>query len=454
MQRGNKINTAKHTVRNFPAGVSYSASYAANPQFAVIFYFFGKKIPVPLQIYPFSPLQYRLKSYIIGGRNRSVRFSDGFGRFFFFNVTFGRIAMENFDNLKKTPLFEKHCALGGKIVDFGGWALPVQYTSILDECKAVRERAGLFDVSHMGEVDIIGNDAYAYMQKMVTNDVTSMTPGRCRYAVMCYDNGGAVDDVLIYKFADDHYMLIVNAGNTDKDFAWLSEHAFGDVQVINNSAKWGQLALQGPLHQAVLDAAGFEGEIPQKYYTFNDKMTVAGIPCLVSRTGYTGEDGVELYCAAEDTVRLFEALLEAGKGVDMLPCGLGARDTLRFEASMPLYGHEMSADINPVECGLGFAIKFNKPDFIGKEALLKPQTRKRIGLKIVGKGIARPDADVLCNGEKVGIVTSGGPAPAVGGNYAMALVSADADENGTWAVSVRGRVIDCEFAPMPFYKRK
>ena len=151
--------------------------------------------------------------------------------------------MENFDNLKKTPLFEKHCALGGKIVDFGGWALPVQYTSILDECKAVRERAGLFDVSHMGEVDIIGNDAYAYMQKMVTNDVTSMTPGRCRYAVMCYDNGGAVDDVLIYKFADDHYMLIVNAGNTDKDFAWLSEHAFGDVRVINNSAKWGQLAL-------------------------------------------------------------------------------------------------------------------------------------------------------------------------------------------------------------------
>ena len=182
-----------------------------------------------------------------------------------------------------------------------------------------------------------------------------------------------------------------------------------------------------------------------------DKMTVAGISCLISRTGYTGEDGVELYCAAEDTVRLFEALLEAGKGVDMLPCGLGAR---RFEASMPLYGHEMSADINPVECGLGFAIKFNKPDFIGKEALLKPQTRKRIGLKIVGKGIARPDADVLCNGEKVGIVTSGGPAPAVGGNYAMALVSADADENGTWAVSVRGRVIDCEFAPMPFYKRK
>ena len=262
-----------------------------------------------------------------------------------------------------------------------------------------------------------------------------------------------MDDVLIYKFADDHYMFIVNAGNTDKDFEWMKEHVFGDVRVVNNSKKWGQLALQGPEHQKVLDAAGFEGEIPEKYYTFNDKMIVAGVPCLVSRTGYTGEDGVELYCAAEDTVRLHKALMEAGKCVDMLPCGLGARDTLRFEASMPLYGHEMSADINPMECGLGFAIKLKKDYFIGIEALRAPQTRKRIGLKLVGKGVARPEAEVLCNGEVVGIVTSGGPAPAVGGNYVMCLVKADADEAGKWAVSVRGREIECEFAPMPFYKR-
>lgn len=362
--------------------------------------------------------------------------------------------MDNFDTLKKTPLYDRHIALGGKIVDFGGWALPVQYASgILEECKAVRQRAGLFDVSHMGEVDIIGSGAYDYVQKLVTNDVTSMTPGRCRYAVLCYENGGAVDDVLIYKYADDHYMFIVNAGNTDKDFEWMKQNVFGDVQVINNSSKWGQLALQGPKHQAVLDAAGFEGELPMKYYTFNDKMIVAGVPCLVSRTGYTGEDGVELYCAAEDTVRLHTALLEAGKCVDMLPCGLGARDTLRFEAGMPLYGHEMNENITPVECGLGFAIKLNKADFIGKDALMKPQQHKRIGLKLVGKGVARPEADVLLNGEKVGVVTSGGPAPAVGGNYCMALVNADADENGTWEVSVRGRVIECEFAPMPFYKR-
>ncbi|MBR6007066.1 MAG: glycine cleavage system aminomethyltransferase GcvT, partial [Clostridia bacterium] len=331
--------------------------------------------------------------------------------------------MENFDSLKKTPLFERHIALGGKIVDFGGWALPVQYPSgILEECKAVRERCGLFDVSHMGEVDIYGADAYNYVQKMVTNDVTTMIPGRCRYAVMCYPNGGAVDDVLIYKFAEDHYMFIVNAGNTDKDFAWMLENVEGDVRVENNSAKWGQLALQGPAHQAVLDAAGFEGEIPVKYYTFTEKMKVAGIPCLVSRTGYTGEDGVELYCAAEDTVRLHEALCEAGKVCDMLPCGLGARDTLRFEASMPLYGHEMNETITPVECGLDFAIKLKKEYFIGIEALRQPRTRKRVGLKLVGKGIARPDAEVLCNGEVVGVVTSGGPAPAVGGNYAMCLV--------------------------------
>lgn len=357
------------------------------------------------------------------------------------------------NDLKKTPLYDAHIALGGKIVDFGGWALPVQYSSILEECRAVRERCGLFDVSHMGEVDIRGGGAYDYVQHMITNDVTTMTPGRCRYAVLCYDDGGAVDDVLIYKYADDHYMLIVNAGNTDKDFEWLKSHVFGDVRVENNSAKWAQLALQGPEHRKVLEAAGMEGELPMKYYTFNPDMTVAGVKCLVSRTGYTGEDGVELYCAPEDAVKLHKALLEAGKAVGILPCGLGARDTLRFEASMPLYGHELGRDITPMECGLNFAIKLNKPEFIGREALLNPPARKRIGLRITGKGIARPDAEVLCNGEPVGVVTSGGPAPAVGGNYAMALVKADADENGRWCVRVRGREIEAEFAPMPFYKR-
>ena len=361
--------------------------------------------------------------------------------------------MENINGLKKTPLFERHQALGGNIVDVGGWALPVQYTSILDESKAVRERAGLFDVSHMGEIDILGSGAYDYIQKMVTNDVTTMVPGKCRYAILCYENGGAVDDVLIYKFADDRYTFIVNAGNIDKDYEWMASHVFGDVKVVNNSAKWGQLALQGPMHQQVLDKAGYEGELPAKFYTFNPEMKVAGIRCLVSRTGYTGEDGVELYCAAEDTVKLHTALMEAGKCVDMLPCGLGARDTLRFEAGMPLYGHEMNENITPVECDLGFAIKF-KHDFIGKEALQQPRTRRRIGLKLVGKGIARPGAEVYCNGENVGVVTSGNPTPAIGGICAMALVKADAPEDGKWEVIVRNKHIECEFAPLPFYKRK
>lgn len=356
------------------------------------------------------------------------------------------------DELKKTPLYAAHIALNGKMVDFGGWALPVQYSSIIDEHMAVRERAGLFDVSHMGEIIVRGNDSFDYIQKLVTNDITTMTPGRCRYAVMCYEDGGAVDDVLIYKYADDHYMLVVNASNTAKDFAWMKELVFGDVVVTDESPLWAQIALQGPKHGEVLAAAGYEGEIPAKNYTFTDGNIVGGVQCLVSRTGYTGEDGVELYCKAEDGMKLHAALMEAGKCVDMLPCGLGARDTLRFEAAMPLYGHELSREINPVETGLDFAIKFKK-DFIGKEALMQPVKRMRIGLKLIGKGIAREHSDVLMNGEKVGFVTSGGPAPALGGNYAMATVPVDVPEDAKWAIEVRGRAIECERVALPFYKR-
>ncbi len=356
------------------------------------------------------------------------------------------------DELKKTPLYEAHIALNGRMVDFGGWALPVQYSSIIDEHMAVRKAAGLFDVSHMGEVFVLGSDAFEYIQKLVTNDITTMTPGRCRYAVMCYDNGGAVDDVLIYKFADDRYMLVVNAANTAKDIDWMQAHTFGDVKIVNESPLWAQLALQGPRFADILNAAGYEGEIPAKNYTFTENNIVAGVKCLVSRTGYTGEDGVELYCAAEDGLKLHAAIMAAGKDFGLLPCGLGARDTLRFEASMPLYGHELSAELNPVECGLDFAIKFKK-DFIGKEPLMQPKTRMRIGLKLVGKGIAREHCDVLMNGEKVGFTTSGGPAPALGGNYAMATVPADAPADARWAIEVRGRAIECERVELPFYKR-
>lgn len=358
------------------------------------------------------------------------------------------------DGLKKTPLYDTHIALGGKMVDFGGWALPVQYTSILEEHKAVRERAGLFDVSHMGEVFVYGKDAFDYLQKMLTNDLTTMTPGRCRYSMVCYDDGGVVDDILAYKDDDEHYMLIVNASNTDKDYEWFASHVFGDVTVVNRSDAFSQLALQGPKFMDVLRAAGVKDEdIPQKNYTFVEHATVAGIDCVMSRTGYTGEDGVELYAAAADGVKLHAALMEAGKCVDMLPCGLGARDTLRFEASMPLYGHEMDETVTPLETGIGFAVKMNKEDFIGKEALKAVPARTRIGLKLVDRGIAREHSDVYQNGVKVGHVTSGSIAPTLGGNYAMALVdikAADADE---FTIEVRGRQLKAEKVALPFYKR-
>lgn len=357
------------------------------------------------------------------------------------------------DALKRTPLYDTHIALSGKMVDFGGWALPVQYSSILDEHRAVRERAGLFDVSHMGEIEVRGSGAFLFLQHMITNDLTGMQPGRCRYSPVCYENGGTVDDILVYKYAEDRYLLVVNAGNTDKDHEWFASHAPNDVVVENRSREWGQLALQGPKFMQVLESAGINGIIPQKNYTFTEKVSVAGIDCLMSRTGYTGEDGVELYCNASDAPKLHAALMEAGKSVQMLPCGLGARDTLRFEASMPLYGHEITAEISPKEAGLNFAIKTAKPEFIGKEALLQPAPRTRIGLQLVDRGIAREHTDVYFNGKLAGFVTSGGVAPTLGGNYAMALVNSAAAEGELFEIEVRGRMIKAQKAALPFYKR-
>jgi aminomethyltransferase len=357
------------------------------------------------------------------------------------------------DALKKTPLYDTHVALSGKMVDFGGWALPVQYSSILEEHKAVRERAGLFDVSHMGEIEVRGDGAFDFLQHMVTNDLTGMLPGRCRYSPVCYENGGTVDDILVYKYADDRYLLVVNAGNTDKDYEWFSSHTISGVTVENQSARWGQLALQGPKFMQVLENVGTQGNIPQKNYTFTEKVTVGGISCLMSRTGYTGEDGVELYCKAEDAPALHAKLLEAGSSVEILPCGLGARDTLRFEASMPLYGHEITADITPKEAGLNFAIKTAKAEFIGKEPLLAPPARIRIGLKLIDRGIAREHSDVYFNGKLAGHVTSGGVAPTLGGNYAMALVDSAAADNDLFEIDVRGKMLKAQKVALPFYKR-
>lgn len=356
------------------------------------------------------------------------------------------------DTLKHTPLYDLHIAQGGKVIDFGGWALPVQYSSILAEHKAVRECAGLFDVSHMGEVVVHGNDAYDFLQKVLTNDIESMVPGRCRYSAMCYEDGGTVDDILVCMYAKDHYLLVVNASNSDKDFEWLKSHVFGDVKLENQSAAWGQLALQGPRFMEVLEAAKV-GEVPAKYYTFVPESTVGGIPCMIARTGYTGETGVEIYSKAEDTAAIYRALMAAGEPIGMLPCGLGARDTLRFEASMPLYGHELTKDITPLECGINFAVKLEKSFFIGKESLQNPLKRVRIGLKLTDRGVAREHSDVYAGDKKVGFVTSGGVAPTLGGNYAMALIDIAHEGDAEFEIDVRGRKIGAQKVEMPFYKR-
>ncbi|MDD7415267.1 MAG: glycine cleavage system aminomethyltransferase GcvT [Eubacteriales bacterium] len=357
------------------------------------------------------------------------------------------------DTLKKTPLYDTHVSLHGKMVDFGGWALPVQYTSIIDEHRAVRENVGLFDVSHMGEVMVEGKDAFSYIQGLVTNCIKSMTPGRVRYSPVCYDDGGTVDDILIYKLADEKYLLVINAGNTDKDYDWFCAHKFGDVKLENQSKDWAQLALQGPKFNDVLMAAGVEGELPTKNYTFANGTLVAGIPCLVSVTGYTGELGVELYCKAEDGARLHAKLMEAGKPFGLMPCGLGARDSLRFEAGMPLYGHELSKDISPLEAGLSFAVKLTKDSFIGKEALLKPIKRTRIGLKLLDKGILRDHYDVYVGDKLVGCTTSGMPVPTLDGSYAMALINIDDSDNENYTVEIRGRRLNAVKVDIPFYKR-
>lgn len=356
---------------------------------------------------------------------------------------------------KKTPLYDTHVAAGGKIVPFGGFAMPVQYKAgVIAEHMAVREQAGLFDVSHMGEITLKGPDALANLEKILTNTFGNMVDGQARYTVMCYDNGGCVDDLIVYKRADNDYFLVVNASNKDKDFEWMKAHEFGDATFTDVSDAWGQLALQGPKAMTILRKLTEEKDIPQKYYHAVFGGMVAGIPCIVSKTGYTGEDGVELYCAADKVVELWNKIMEAGAGDGLLPCGLGARDTLRMEAGMPLYGHEMDETVTPRETGLGFAVKMDKEDFIGKDAMVEPATRKRIGLKVTGRGIIREAQPVFVGETQIGTTTSGTHCPYLGHPVAMALVQKESVALGDAVeVEVRGRRVAAEVVEVPFYKR-
>lgn len=357
----------------------------------------------------------------------------------------------------KTPLYDCHVACGGTIVPFAGYLLPVQYpTGILTEHNAVRTAAGLFDVSHMGEVVFSGKDALKNLNYILTNDFTSMIDGQVRYSVMCNEQGGCVDDLIVYKINEETYWVVVNAANRHKDFAWMKTHASGDVSVEDISDGIAQIALQGPLSKEILLQLVSEEDLPVKYYSFCKDVMIGGMKCLISQTGYTGEFGYEIYLSNEDAPKMWNLLLEKGKDKGLIPCGLGARDTLRLEAGMPLYGHEMDDTISPLETGLNFGVKMKKDDFIGKKALEErgePKI-KRIGLKITGRGIAREHQDVYAGDTLIGHTTSGTHAPFLKYPIAMALVNTDTAEIGSQVeIDVRGRRIAAEVVTLPFYKR-
>ena len=355
----------------------------------------------------------------------------------------------------KTPLYDCHVESGGTIVPFAGYLLPVQYpTGIIAEHNAVRTAAGLFDVSHMGEIIFSGRDALKNLNYLLTNDFTSMVDGQVRYSVMCNEQGGCIDDLIVYRLNENVYWVVVNASNRHKDFEWMRSRTSGDVTVEDISDSVAQIALQGPLAKDIILQLVTENELPAKYYTFRKDVMIGGKKCLISQTGYTGEAGYEIYLPNNDAPFLWDLLLETGKG--LLPCGLGARDTLRLEAAMPLYGHEMDDLITPLETGLNFAVKMKKADFIGKKALEErgAPTLKRIGLKITGRGIAREQQDVYLGETLIGHTTSGTHAPFLKVPIAMALVNAESVETGSQVeVDIRGRRVAVEVVPLPFYKK-
>lgn len=363
-------------------------------------------------------------------------------------------------DLRMTPLYDAHVAAHGKIIDFGGWALPVQYSSILEEHRAVREHAGLFDVSHMGEILVTGPGAIEAINRLITNDCSGIAVHQVMYSPMCYPSGGVVDDILVYRINESDYWLVVNASNTAKDFEWITANITDpNVKVTNISCTVAQLALQGPIAQSVL-AKVCDADLGQvKFYWCLPDVKVAGCDCMVSRTGYTGEDGFEIYCDPKHAIHVWDSLLEAGAADGLIPAGLGARDTLRFEAGMPLYGHELSPEITPLEAGLGYFVKLEAGDFIGREALAAQKAagvqRRVVGLDITGRGVAREHYNVLTpGGEPAGTVTSGVFSPTLNKALAMALVNIAYAKAGTeLAIDIRGKAVPATVAKTPFYKK-
>ncbi|HYG62420.1 MAG TPA: glycine cleavage system aminomethyltransferase GcvT [Thermoanaerobaculia bacterium] len=364
---------------------------------------------------------------------------------------------ESTESLRRTPLHECHVEQGARLVPFAGWEMPVQYAGVIDEHRAVRTAAGLFDVSHMGEVRVRGAGAEALLQRLTPNDVSKLVPGRAHYSGLLTEQGTYIDDVLVYKLADGDYMVVVNASNAARDFEWIASRVDSaeDVEVIDESDRYALLALQGPKAVEILTPLATPGAAATRYYGFL-QGEVAGRPALISRTGYTGEDGFELYVDPDDAPEIWRRLVAAGA----VPAGLGARDTLRLEAAMALYGHEIDETTTPWEAGLGWVVKLDKGEFLGRDALAAQRhdglRRKLVGFEVDGRGIARQGHGVLSSagGEKVGDVTSGTWSPTFEKALGLAYVPLEmAEPGGPLTLEVRGKPLTARVAETPFYRR-
>ena len=358
-------------------------------------------------------------------------------------------------SLKRTPLFAAHVKAGARMVPFGGWEMPVQYRGIVEEHRAVRAAVGCFDVSHMGEFEVEGPGALAALQRLTTNDVTALEVGQVQYSVLCYSHGGIVDDLTVYRLAPERYMITVNAGNIDKDWAHVTERGEAGARWRNVSDATGLIAVQGPKAEALVGRLAQADVTGIGYYRFAHGA-VAGVTTLISRTGYTGEDGFELYVAAGDTARLWDALLETGRADGAVPVGLGARDTLRLEMRYALYGNDIDETTNPLEAGLGWVVKPAKGEFIGREAIERMRAggppRRLVGLEMTERAVARHGYPVVKDGTPTGVVTSGSYGPSVDRYIALAYVgSAHAAVGTELGVEIRGQVKSARVVKTPFH---
>ncbi|HUQ91791.1 MAG TPA: glycine cleavage system aminomethyltransferase GcvT [Bryobacteraceae bacterium] len=359
--------------------------------------------------------------------------------------------------LKQTSLNAVHRRLGAKMVDFGGWDMPVQYSGLVDEHHTVRRAVGLFDVSHMGEIEIRGPQAFQLIDSLTPNAVSKLKHGQAQYSALLYEHGGFVDDILVHKVNDTHFFLCVNSSNQEKDYAHIVEHNKFDAETEFASDRYALLAIQGPRAPETLQKLTKTELAPIKYYHFVDGE-VSGTPARIARTGYTGEVGFEIYIPTAEAPRIWDAVMEAGAEFGIKPAGLGARNTLRLEAAMALYGHEITASINPLEAGLSRIVKFEKGEFIGRQALLAQQEkgvqRLLTGFEMTGRGIGRDGYEITMDGQPAGWVTSGGPAPTLNKNIGMCYLPVAQTQPGkTIQIMIRSQPVDAVTRPIPFYKR-